>query len=111
MGWKDDSSTHELIVAYTYFGDADLNGVVNALDFNAVATNFGANGKVWLDGDFNYDMTVNTVDFNMLAGNFNKVQSLAGSSLGPALTSLVPEPATALLACMALVRLVSRRRR
>jgi autotransporter-associated beta strand protein len=110
LGWKDDPSNNELTVAYTYFGDADLNGVVNALDFNALATNFGSTSKVWSDGDFNYDGTVNTADFTILAANFAKVQSLAAGSLVPALGATVPEPATLLLACTGLAHLLSRRR-
>src|SRR5207237_1466113 len=30
-----------VLVRYTYSGDANLDGTVNALDFNALATNFG----------------------------------------------------------------------
>src|SRR5207237_4676005 len=35
-----------VLVGYTFAGDANLDGVVNALDFNAVASNFGGSGKV-----------------------------------------------------------------
>ena len=38
-----DSSA--ILIGYTYLGDANLDGKVNALDFNALATNFGANGS------------------------------------------------------------------
>ena len=37
--------------------DANHDGTVNALDFNALATNFGANGANFSQGDFNYDGT------------------------------------------------------
>ena len=82
---------------------------MNALDFNAVATNFGnTSGKVWSQGDFNYDGLVNSLDFNSLAGNFN--QSIAIPA-APALGTLVPEPASvALLAgLMCLTRRRARR--
>jgi hypothetical protein len=86
-----------------------VDGKVNALDFNAVATNFGAaGGKIWSQGDFNYDGFVNTLDFNSLAANFN--QSIAIPA-APALGTLVPEPASvALLAgLMCLTRRRARR--
>jgi fibronectin-binding autotransporter adhesin len=76
-----------LLVQYARVGDANLDGRVNALDFNALATNFGAgSSEVWSQGDFNYDGFTNTLDFTLLATNFN--QSLPAS---PALATL-PEP-------------------
>jgi hypothetical protein len=68
---------------YTYFGDANLDGKVNALDFNAVATNFGKTpgSDVWAQGDFNYDGNVNTLDFTALAGSFG-AHNRAGTGLG-----------------------------
>ncbi len=89
-----------LLVRYTHFGDANLDGVVNALDFNALASNFGQTpgSDVWTQGDFNYDGIVNTLDFTALAANFNQ-----GPASSPALGSIVPEPAEVPLAAMAVL--------
>ena len=45
-----------ILVKFTFNGDANLDGKVNALDFNALATNFGKTpgSDVWSQGDFNY---------------------------------------------------------
>ena len=52
----DDDTTGNARYGFADFGDADLNGKVNTVDFNALAGNFGASsGKVWAQGDFNYD--------------------------------------------------------
>jgi hypothetical protein len=51
-------------------GDATGDGVVNALDFNALATNFGAAGAGFAGGDFNFDGTVNTLDFSAMAARW-----------------------------------------
>ena len=104
LGYFDDATAQHLTVAATYFGDANLDGTVNALDFNAVATNFGS-GTAWNQGDFNYDGSVSTVDFMMLANNFGQTLSLPAPVLG----SLVPEPASLMLA-VAGFGLVARRR-
>jgi hypothetical protein len=78
-------------VRYTWSGDANLDGKVNALDFNAVATNFGVgSSELWNQGDFNYDGVVNTADFTAMAANFNQPVFAA-----PELGSLVPEPTLA----------------
>ena len=71
-----DSSS--LLVRITLSGDSNMDGKVNALDFNALATSFGtATNKTWGQGDFNYDGTVNTNDFMMLATNFGQAMTLS----------------------------------
>jgi dockerin type I repeat protein len=81
--------TTSVLIAYTWLGDANLDGKVNALDFNRLATNFGKTpgSDVWTQGDFNYDGNVNTLDFTFLASNFN--QPAISSA---ALETMVPEP-------------------
>jgi autotransporter-associated beta strand protein len=99
-----------LLVRYTYSGDANLDGRVNALDFNRLAVNFGKAvppALLWANGDFNYDNVVDSTDFSVLANNFN-LQLLPGESLG----ALVPEPTSLTMAVgIGAAALVSRRRR
>jgi hypothetical protein len=66
-----------VLLKYTFYGDATLDGSVNLADFNKLAGNFGLAGKRWSHGDFNFDGTVNLLDFNKLAGQFGQ------SGLGP----------------------------
>jgi hypothetical protein len=97
-------SASGVLVRYTYSGDANLDGVVNALDFNAVATNFGGSANsFWFQGDFNYDGVVDTQDFTQLATNFGQVLP------SPALGSLVPEPGS--FAWLAVALLMRRHRK
>jgi hypothetical protein len=78
----------DVLIRYTWSGDANLDGKVNALDFNALANNFGgASGKLGFQGDFNYDNAINTADFTALASNFNQ-PPLPSAALGV----VVPEP-------------------
>jgi hypothetical protein len=53
-------------------GDADRDRDVDLDDFNILATNFGASGKTFSQGNFDYDPAgnVNLDDFNLLAGRF-----------------------------------------
>jgi hypothetical protein len=91
-----------LLVAYTRYGDADVDGAVDLDDFNALASNFGSTDAFWFEGDFNYDGRVNLADFNRFASNFGQVAS--GPDVTPEdwseLASAVPEPCG--LACSAL---------
>ena len=104
LGWKDDTNAKKVTVMYTYFGDANLDGVVDTSDFMTLSQNFGNTG-VWSSGDFNYDGTVNALDFNAIASNFGAT----ALSAPPALGALVPEPAG--LAVLATAALAVRRRR
>jgi hypothetical protein len=98
----------DTIVKYTYFGDTNLDGVVDASDLaNTLA---GINGGLtgWVNGDFNYDGAANGTDLNLL------LASLSGQSIsygnGDSTSGAVPEPSG--LAVLALaVPLMSRRRR
>ena len=94
-----------VLIRYTANGDANLDGKVNALDFNAVATNFGDSAKLWYEGDFNYDGQVDTTDFTSLAQNFGQTLS------APALGTLVPEPTAVTFGVVAAFALLPRRRR
>jgi hypothetical protein len=109
-GQEVDNSS--VLVAYTRYGDANLDGAVNLADFNRLAANFGAAGKLWTDGDFNYDGSVNLSDFNLLAGNFGL--GAGGSEVTPQdwanLSAAVPEPTAMILPFAAIAALARRRR-
>jgi hypothetical protein len=112
-------------IKYTLLGDANLDGIVNGIDFGILAANFNKGVSGWDQGDFNYDNVVNGIDFGYLAANFNK--GAAGAAVGsgplsdPALVAFaeanglmadVPEPASVgVLAAAAVTTLARRRRR
>lgn len=83
-----------VLIAFTRYGDANLDGIVNLNDFNRLAANFGSTAAFWHQGDFTYDGTVNLSDFNRLAANFGL--SAAGATVTAedwaAVAAAVPEP-------------------
>ena len=110
LGETIDGTT--VLLRHTRYGDADLSGNVNLLDFNRLAANFGVIGTaVWSQGDFDYNGSVNLQDFNKLAANFGQV---ATGLTAPTpqdwanLASAVPEPAS--LGTLGLLALAARRR-
>src|SRR5262249_51229301 len=56
VGQPVDSTA--VLVRYTLYGDANLDGSVDTVDFNLLAASFSQTGKFWFNGDFNYDTTV-----------------------------------------------------
>jgi hypothetical protein len=74
-------------IMYTLVGDADLNGVVNGIDFGVLAAHLNAAATSWDQGDFNYDGIVNGIDFTALSANFNQGMSLAAATPPPPATT------------------------
>lgn len=71
------------------YGDTNLDGRINTLDFNNLAGNFGLmSGALWMQGEFNGDHKVDSLDFNIMIANWGFIAP-APASLG----AVVPEPA------------------
>ncbi len=85
-------------------GDADVSGVVDASDLNALALNWQQNGATWSGGDFTGNGTVDAADLNKLALNWQSSIPLAAA------THNVPEPQTAFLLVFAAVCIIRRHR-
>ena len=56
----------------TFFGDANLDGVVDNLDLTILSTNWQQSGMEWGDADFNGDGTVDDLDLTALASNWDE---------------------------------------
>lgn len=100
----DDADLTELVevIMGTAFGDANLDGSVNVVDLDILATNFSLTGG-WGDGDFNGDGVIDILDLGRLATSFGftaaQVTDLAaafnaGDVEGGLAIPAVPEPAT-----------------
>ncbi len=84
----------DILIKYTWNGDADLNGIVDANDYFAIDQGFRTGGATWPEGDFNYDGVVNADDYYLIDRSFvHQTGQLAASA---AMAVSLPEPGAAL---------------
>jgi hypothetical protein len=103
----------ETLIRYTYYADADLNGVVNGDDLNLLIDGLNLNNPAndWLWGDFDYSGGVNGDDLNLFLDTFNLPAIVLFGDGGGKSGSVVPEPGSLAMLLISAVGLLSRRRR
>ena len=95
---------NDVLIKYTYFGDTDLNGVVDtATDFDLYITGLTSGGSLggWFYGDFDYNGIVDSsADFDLfITGLTSQGAPLLTAGIGGSnLVQAVPEPSTFVLA-------------
>ncbi len=129
IGYADNATMHRtdfegqsvgdnaILLKFTYAGDVDLDGDVDARDLGRFSLSWQHDGT-WINGDLNYDGFVDIGDLYLLASTWQLGVNnpLPGSSLGSALASFglpptVPEPGALSLLGLCGATLLSRRRR
>jgi autotransporter-associated beta strand protein len=120
-------TSSDVLLKYTYFGDADLSGNVNLDDFTLFLNGYQNGGTTWLRGDFDYNGVVTLDDFTlflygyqhqgaslaMLEHAVDSIPNLSETDRATMLAALasVPEPSgVAVLAVLVASVLSSRRR-
>jgi autotransporter-associated beta strand protein len=118
----------DVLVKYTYYGDANLSGAVNLDDFTLFLNGYqGAAAPTWLTGDFDYNGVVTLDDFTLFLNAYQNQgapltsleQAVEASAATPeqvaamiAAIQAIPEPASGVfLAALGVLGLTARRRR
>jgi hypothetical protein len=78
--------TTAVLVKYTYYGDADFNGVVNFDDYSRTDAGFSGGKTGWINGDFDLNGTIDFDDYSLIDLAFNT----QGGALRPLLAPAAP---------------------
>ncbi len=79
----------DVLVKYSYYGDADLAGSVTSADYALIDAGYLSQGGStpltgWQNGDFNYDGVINGSDYTLIDNAFNlQGQALSSISASP----------------------------
>lgn len=104
----------DIILFYTWGGDADLNGELNGDDYFYIDSNIINSGSVFgfTKGDFDYNGVIDGDDYFIIDSNITFAQnSPPFPTAGGGGLASVPEPAAGALASTALLSIRRRRRR
>ena len=102
----------DVLVKYTYYGDTNLDGIVDGTDYSRIDNGFANHLAGWANGDLNYDNVINGSDYTLIDNAFNQ----QGASLATAVaasqvaTAAVPEPTSLGLLGLGAAGLLGRRR-
>jgi fibronectin-binding autotransporter adhesin len=92
--------TVEVLVKYTYYGDANLSGSVDGSDYSLIDNAYLADQSTpgrytgWYNGDFNYDGVINGSDYTLIDNAFNSQGTAITSSIAAPLANVTTEIST-----------------
>jgi hypothetical protein len=114
-------AVNDVLVKFTYYGDANLDGKVDGSDYSRIDNGALNHLTGWFNGDFNYDGMINGSDYTLIDNAFNTQGAQLASELASPTaqiagaagigSSAVPEPATLGLLGIGAIGLLSRRSR
>jgi alpha-amylase len=120
--YGQSADVNAILVAYTYIGDANLDGKVDGSDYSRIDNGYLNHLTGWINGDFNYDGVVDGSDYTLIDNAFN-TQGPAGANPAALLTaqaalptaqiaatSSVPEPTLLGAFAIGAISLLRRRR-
>ena len=89
----------DVLIKYTYIGDANLDGKVDGSDYTKIDGGFTGHLAGWANGDFDYNGAINGSDYTLVDNAFNT----QGASIAAIVASAKTQPVTAVAATTALI--------
>jgi hypothetical protein len=104
---------NDVLIMYTWGGDADMNGELTGDDYFFIDSNILTQIKGYHNGDFDYNGEINGDDYFIIDANFTFAQNSPPfeSGSGGGGLAAVPEPASLSMLAMGAAAMLRRRRR
>ena len=101
----------EILTRVSYWGDSDLNGVIDGTDYSLIDNGFNNSLNGWFAGDYDYNGVIDGTDYSLIDNSFNN-QGAALFTGEPKLASgVVPEPTTLCLLSLSVLGILTKRNR
>lgn len=89
--WRGETvDQSSVLVAYTFAGDANLDGAINGDDYFAIDVGFSSHAHSYFNGDFNYDGHIDADDYFLIDSSYNKPPPVLASAPAAFQTSELP---------------------
>jgi hypothetical protein len=102
-------SPNDVLIKYTFIGDLDLSGHIDADDYWRIDSGYASAGKGYAKGDLDFSGAINGDDYFLIDQNFSSQGAIVLAP--PAGVTAVPEPSTLGIACAFATALAARRSR
>jgi hypothetical protein len=76
--------TTDVLIKYTYYGDANLDGQVDGSDYTLIDNGFHNHLTGWSNGDFNYDGRIDGSDYTLIDNACNTQSASLATQIAPA---------------------------
>jgi hypothetical protein len=104
----------DILIKYTYYGDANLDGKVDDTDYSRIDNGYLNHLTCRYNGDFNYDGVINGSDYTLIDNAFNtqgaQISEEIADPTGQIAESSVPKPVCLCIREIGAVGLLGRRR-
>jgi hypothetical protein len=66
FGGETGLGTDDVLVKFTYFGDADISGAIDATDYSLTDNGYVNSLSGWINGDFDYSGAIDATDYALI---------------------------------------------
>lgn len=95
---------NSILVKYTFSGDANLDGKVDADDYFRINRGQAKQASGYVNGDFNYDQVIDLADYSLIDRSFLGTKGAAGGQQAFSATAIAPKAANKASAAKKLIK-------